>query len=108
MGRLSALSLLKPARPADLSSSKCTIQRSNSPYHLVSRSPRVHSSKPTDQTHISCNLLVGYSEIHENKTSCFWVVLKVKKKKKKFLLLGGFKNKKKKKKKKSTLVDTTA
>merc|ERR1712008_100970 len=55
--RLFALSPWRPARPADLLSSKCTTPRSNSLCLLAYRSPRDHFSRPTDQTHTFCKLL---------------------------------------------------
>merc|ERR1711890_171491 len=83
--KLSAWSLSKLARPADLLLSRCTIQKSSSLCHLVSRSPRDHSSRPTDPTHIPLNF-------------CCWFLFWSKKKKKKKNPFWGKKKKKKKKK----------
>merc|ERR1711874_83505 len=85
--KLSAWSPSKLARPADLLLSRCTIQKSSSLCHLVSRSPRDPSSRPTDPTHISF------------KNFCCWFLFWSKQKRKIKLPSCGIEKKKKKKKK---------
>merc|ERR1712156_1030102 len=94
LSKLSVLSPLKLARPADLLLSKCTTPKSSSLCHLVSRSPRDPFSRPRDPTHISFRLLLL---VKKNKTPHMG---EKKKKKKKKPQHGGKKKKKKKKKKK--------
>merc|ERR1712080_347885 len=101
MGKLSAWSPSKLARPADLLLSRCTIQKSSFLCHLVSRSPRDPSSRPTDPTHISVkNFCCWFLFWSKQKRKIKLLSCGNKKKKKKKFLFWGKKKKKKKKKKK--------